>query len=120
MNPLHIISSIPTIQKTASSKERGSLSLSHHREFLRIPQYSFYLIHKQAFATWQFIYWTPEVPKPSSLYPSTFKESTTYHFMKFHHHQKDSTKQRKRAKKEDRHHQPVIVTLYASPSVPST
>ena len=79
--------SIPTIiEKTAPSKERGSSSSTRCRDFLRIPQYSFYLIHKQAFVTRHFIDRIPEVPKPSSLSPSTFKQSTTHHFIKSHHH----------------------------------
>jgi hypothetical protein len=86
-HPLHIISSNPTIiQKTVPSKERGSSSSTRRRDFLRIPQYSFYLIHKQAFVTRHFIDRIPEVPKPSSLSPSTFKQSTTHHFIKSHHH----------------------------------
>jgi hypothetical protein len=93
---VHIISSIPTIQKTASTKERGSSSSTRHLDFLCIPQYSFFLIHKQAFATQHFIDWISEAPKPSSLSPSTFKESATHHFINTHHHPNDSTKQRKR------------------------
>jgi hypothetical protein len=101
MNPLHSISSKPTIiQKTAPSKERGSSSLPHHCDFLLLSMHLpvFFLPDTQTSLCDPAIVINriPEVPKLSSLSPSTLKEPTTHHFIKPHHHPKESTKQRKR------------------------
>jgi hypothetical protein len=92
-NPLHIISSNPTIiQKTASSKERGSSSSTHCRDFLfpstHLPV--FFLPDTQASFCDPAIVINqiPKVPKLSSLSPSILKQPATHHFIKPHHFQK--------------------------------